>query len=334
MNIPSSCPFNIPVISLPPQNVNGFGWGPQILPMNDPCVGSIAVDPTNDQAWYVGGLSGLYMTKDGGQSWTHPISGSVGTILLVPGSPELVYVSVESRLYLSRDEGKNWALLHTFEHPIRSVLVGIQHLFVGLGWATHAQPSGIFVSNLGGGLWDFHSFGQGQTGLIVWTLARDPQDGTLYAGTEIFDHPQPYHPPFFRSTNGGLTWTNVAGTLPWHVVAAAVRTDGYVYALTEGAGLFGSPDKGMTWKPPVNTVGPTVSLLMHPKKPTHLFGGRQKVGTLSGGAFLSANAGSSFQPIGLLGTTVAALSANGAGTRLYAVAYSSGVYVSAIPTSA
>ena len=331
----SSCPFNIPVVSLAPQSVSGFSWGPVIRPMNDACVGSIAVDPTDDQTWYVGGVNGFYMTKNGGQSWTHPINGSVGTILLVPGSPELVYVGVDNELSLSRDEGKNWVLLHTFNHPVRSVLVWNQRLYVGLAWATHAQPSGVFVSNLGGGVWNFHPFGPGQTGLIVWTLARNPQDGTLYAGTEIFDHPQPYHPPFFRSTDGGLTWTNVAGTLPWHVIASAVRpNDGYVYALTEGAGLFGSANNGMTWKPPANAVGPTVSLLMHPQKPTHLFGGRQKFGTLSGGAFLSRDAGSIFHPIGLLGVTVAGLSANGAGTRLYAVAYSSGVYTSPIPASA
>lgn len=334
----SSCPFNIPVVALPPQQVNGFGWGPVIRPMNDACLGSIAVEPTHDQAWYVGGVNGLYMTKNGGQSWTHPISGSVGPILLVPGSsasPQLVYVGAENRLYLSRDKGKHWVLLHTFSHLVRSVLVAGHRLYVGLAWATHAEPSGVFVSNLGGASWDFHPFGPGQTGLIVWTLARDAQDGTLYSGTEIFDHPQPYHPPFFRSPDGGLTWSNVAGTLPWHVIAAAVRpTDGYVYALTEGDGLFGSPDKGATWQAPVDAPGPTVSLLLHPKKPTHLFGGQQKYGLLSGGIYISINAGKLFQPVGLRGVTVAGLAVNGACTRLFAVAYSSGIYIASIPANA
>jgi photosystem II stability/assembly factor-like uncharacterized protein len=330
-----TCPFNVPVVSLAPHSVSGFNWGSAIRPMNDPCLGSIAVDVSNDQAWYAGGVNGLYMTKDGGHTWTHPLTGSVSKLLLVPGSTELVYVGIENRLYLTRDEGKSWTLLHTFDHPVCSVLVDGRRLFVGLAWTTHAQPSGVHVSNLGGGIWSFHPFGPGQTGLIVWTLARDSQDGTLYAGTEIFDHPQPYHPPFFRSTDGGVTWKNVAATLPWHVIAGAVRpTDGYVYALTEGAGLFGSPNKGATWTPPTNATGPSVSLLMHPKKPTHLFGGRQKFGTLSGGAFLSVNAGSTFHPIGLSGVTVADLSTDGAATRLYAAAYSSGLYTSPIPATA
>ena len=124
----------------------------------------------------------------------------------------------------------------------------------------------------------------------------------------------------------------MAGTLPWHVVATAVRpNDGYVYALTEGAGLFGSTNDGATWNPPVNAPGPTSSLLMSPKMPAHLFGGRQKYGTVSGGIFASLNAGNTFKPIGLVGVTVAGLAVNGACTRLYAAAYSSGIYASPIP---
>ena len=164
-------------------------------------------------------------------------------------------------------------------------------------------------------------------------LARASTDGTLYAGTEIFDHPAPYDPPFFRSTDGGVTWTDVAGTLPWHVVSIAVRpTDGYVYALTEGAGLYGSSSKGTTWnKLAATATVPTLTLLMDPLKPTRLFGGRVRYSTLNGGAFLSVDAGKHFAPIGLPGVTVADLAMNGARTRLYAAAYASGIYVATIP---
>ena len=124
----------------------------------------------------------------------------------------------------------------------------------------------------------------------------------------------------------------MAGTLPWHVIAADVRPgDGFVYALTEGAGLFGSSNKGATWQPPVNPTGPSVSLLMDPKMPTRLFGGRVKFGLVTGGIFVSNNAGQSFKPIGLVGVTVGGLAVNGMSTRLFAAAYASGVYVSKIP---
>jgi hypothetical protein len=104
-----------------------------------------------------------------------------------------------------------------------------------------------------------------------------------------------------------------------------------VYALTEGAGLFGSPNKGNTWEPPVKGAGLGVSLLMDSKAPTRLFAGRQKFGLVDGGIFVSTNSGKVFQPIGLVGVTVGGLAVNGASTRLFAAAYASGIYIATIP---
>jgi hypothetical protein len=328
----ATCPFNVPVVTLPPQQVGGYSWGAVIRPMGDACLSHIAVEPANDSEWYVGGQNGLYMTKNGGQTWTHPLGGQVTALLMTHNVVQLVYVGIGNKLYLTRDHGTNWTLIHTFGATVRSLLVAGGTLYVGQAWATHAVPSGIFVANLGAGLGQFHAFGPGQTGLIVWTLARDPISGAIYAGTEIFDHPKPYHPPFFRSDNGGSTWINVAGTLPWHVIAAAVRpNDGFVYALTEGSGLFGSANKGLTWHGPSTFPSPTNSLLMDPQHPTRLFGGRQKFGTLNGGIFVSTDAGKTFKPIGLAGVTVAGMALNGAETRLYATTYGSGIYISPVP---
>ena len=328
----ATCPFNIPVVTLPPHAEGGFSWGSVIRPMGDACVASIAVEPANEPAWYVAGQNGLYMTKNSGVTWTNPLSGLAGPLLLVPGSPPLVYVGIANKLYLSRDHGQNWTNIKTFSTTVRSLLVHGGTLFVGLGWNTHAVPSGVWVSNLGAGLAQFHPFGPGQTGLIVWTLSRDPLSGMIYAGTEIYDHPQPYKPPFFRSPNGGVMWTNVAGTLPWHVLVSAVRpADGYVYALTEGLGVYGSSNQGTTWHPPAAPGALGDSLLMDPNKPTRLFAGRTKFGNINGGFFVSTNAGSNFNPAGLEGVTVAGLAVNGAATRIYAATYASGIYISPVP---
>ena len=139
----------------------------------------------------------------------------------------------------------------------------------------------------------FHPFGPG-VGLIVWTITHDPITGNIYAGTEIGTHPQPYHPPFFRSTDGGLTWTNVAGTLPWHVIAAAVHpANGYIYAMTEGLGVYGSATAGAFWLPPPgNSMGLAGSMLSDPNQPSRLYAGRQVYSIYDGGAFRSVMAGS------------------------------------------
>jgi hypothetical protein len=169
-------------------------------------------------------------------------------------------------------------------------------------------------------------------GLIVWTITHDPITGNIYAGTEIGAHPQPYHPPFFRSTDGGLTWTNVAGTLPWHVIAAAVHpANGYLYAMTEGFGVYGSATAGASWLAPLNSLGLGGTMLSDPSQPSRLYAGRQKVSTLNGGAYVSLNGGQSFQYIGLAGVAVAGLAVNGNSKKLYAAAYASGVYIAKVP---
>src|SRR5262249_58228485 len=49
-----TCPPGVPVVALPPQHVHGFTWGPVIRPQGDACLTGIAVEATNEQAWYVG----------------------------------------------------------------------------------------------------------------------------------------------------------------------------------------------------------------------------------------------------------------------------------------
>ena len=331
----ATCPSDVPVVAIPPHSQGGFSWGNGVRPMSDPCVYAIGVDPLNDSAWYVGGINGLYMTKTNGLFWTKPLSGNVGVIYMEPHH-QLVYVGIWNRLYLSRDQGQNWNVIGTYSTTVRSVLVVGSTLYVGLHWGTHAVPSGVYRSNLGGGFSTFLPFGAGHTGLIVWSLAYDPIDGVLYAGNEIFDHqPEPYVPKFFRSANGGVNWSsNAQGIMPNHVIAMAVRpSDGYLYALNEGLGVYGSSTNGSTWIPPVSPMGVGGSLLMDPLLTTRLFAGRLKSGLTigDGGAWVSTDSGKKFTAIGLPGATVGQLSFNGTRTKLYAAAYASGIYISPMP---
>jgi hypothetical protein len=333
-----TCPFNIPVKALAPHTVNGYSWGNPIRPFGDACVSDIAVDPGNASAWYVGGQNGLYMTKSNGLFWSKPLNGQVTALLVYSSSPAfapMVYVGIANRVYLSRDGGSSWNVIATFPATVQSLLVvNGNTLVTGLGWSDHINPSGVYVSNLGGGFLTFKPFGAGHTGLIVWTLSYDSLSGVLYAGTEIFDHPQPYNPPFFRSANLGGNWSNVnaGGALPWHVIDSAVRPgDGYLYALTEGLGVYGSANMGSSWHPPVSSPGLGLSLLMDPQLPTRLYAGRHEYGTLNGGLFRSNDSGATFGNVGLLDVTVSGIALNGTGSRIYAAAYASGIYVANVP---
>jgi hypothetical protein len=328
----ADCPFNIPVVTIPPHSINGFNWGNVVRPMNDPCIGYIAVDPSNNAAWYAAGFYGLYQTKNHGLTWTKILNGNVGALFLVKEQPHLVYASIGNRLYLTRDSGATWAPIRTFSETIASLLVSNNVLYVGPSADEHITPSGIWMCTLNCSFSAYKQFGNGATGVIVWTMSRDPITGTLYAGGEIFDHPQPYDPPFFKSTDSGNSWTDISAGLPWHAMQSAVRpNDGYLYLLLEGSGVYGSPNQGTSWLPPSNSLGLGIALQMDPQNPSRLYAGRQKFGTVNGGIFLSTNAGISFQAGGLAGATVADIALNGANSRIYAAVYGSGIYVSNTP---
>ena len=335
----ATCPFNIPVVSLGPSNdPSGFQWSAPIRPLGDACLSAIEVDPADEQTWYAAGTNGVYQTHNGGLTWTHPLAGAVSSqgLRLVPGSPSLVYAGVGNRLFLSRDKGKNWTQIGLFPQPIESVFVsrvGAGRIFIGLGWSGSAAANGIFVSgNLGGAFWQKKLFPNNPKNLIVWDIEANPQDAALYAPCEIANHPQPYHPPLYRSLDGGMTWVDVAGNLPWHGVAVQIRpADGFVYALLEGPGIFGSATQGMSWTAPAQSQGLGVALLMDPLKPTRLYAGCQKVQLLTDGVFHSSDGGSTVQSIGLQGGTVGDLAFNGVTTRLYATVYASGIYRATIP---
>jgi len=84
-------------------------------------------------------VNGLYLTKDGAQTWTRPFNGAVGPLVLVPGNPMLVYVGVTKKLYLSRDKGKNWNIVGTYQYVVNSVLATSANLYVGLVWTPHTR---------------------------------------------------------------------------------------------------------------------------------------------------------------------------------------------------
>src|SRR5260370_42055964 len=81
--------------------------------MNDACVARIQVENGNALAWYVGGVNGVYVTKDNGVNWKKPLNGKVGALLWEPVH-QFAYAGVGNILYFSRDHGANWVPVHTF----------------------------------------------------------------------------------------------------------------------------------------------------------------------------------------------------------------------------
>lgn len=331
----AQCPFNVPVkIVAPGVDLGRFEWRPVIQPRGDACVSKIRVAPNDRRTWYVGGQNALYITRDEGATWERPLEGQVSAVELDPRDPNRVVVGfqVAKKVYESTDQGRHWRLLKQFDQAIVSILVAADGvLYVGVAWSSSPSPNGVYISRDRGATWNVAPFGTAHRGLILWDIEQDPRDQTLYVGTEIYDHPKPYKPPLFRSRDMGKSWQEITGTLTWHVVEIQVSPrDGYVYALTEGAGLYGSADHGDRWK--WLSTGPTVSLLLDPNHANRLYGGAQfnPEGTRDGGVFVSEEEGKTLVPIGLRGVTVSALWLSPDSATLYAAAYASGIYTARI----
>ncbi len=328
-------PCSSPAAETPATPTHSWTWEGVSVPT--PLVGSIAVDPEDERVLYAyGGQVGLFVSHDAGARWGGALSAVVaqGSLAFVPGNSCTVFVGFNRDLMRSDNRGHNWRSVHTFPDFISSVYVSrdARRILVGpsVNPRNSGSPEGIWVSTDLGTTWTHSALPTVSRGLIPRGLVED-LSGVFYAGTEIYDHPQPYRPPYFRSRDLGATWENVTGTLPWHVVQnQAHPAELKVYALTEGAGLYVTEDQGTSWRRLGRSYF-SLALLIDPRSPHVLYGGEHTFGGRPGGAYVSTDEGMSFRPIGLEGMVVGSLAFNGSGTRLYASTYGTGLFRATIP---
>jgi photosystem II stability/assembly factor-like uncharacterized protein len=312
-----------------------WNWEPVNIPNLQ--VESVFIDPEDEHVLFAGGTFGLYTTQDGGASWRVPVTGFVNAnaVAFLPASSCTAFAGGSQVLYRSDDRGRIWRAVHTFPDGIRSIHVAhdSRHLYVGpqVNPQTSQSPDGIWVSPDLGATWSLATLPTESRGLIPWDIEEDAS-GVLYTGTEIYNHPQPYHPQYYRSSDGGASW-QVAGTLPWHVSKTqADPTRTLVYALTEGAGLYVTEDQGNRWTRR-GGVSYILELLIDPRSPQTLYAGDHTAGGRAGGAYVSTDEGRTFHAIGMQGRITGSFAFNGAGTRLYAAAYQSGLFRAIIPAT-
>ena len=244
-------------------------------------VTGVAGDP---ETFYFGSASGgLWKTTDGGLTWK-PLwdkfpeaSPAVGAVAVAPSNPNIVYagtgeinirgnVVVGNGLYKSEDGGKSWRfaglrdtqaigrIIIDPRDPNRLFVAALGHPFGPNG------ERGIFRSTDGGKTWAKVLYVDDKTGGA--DVAFQPGNSqVLYAGMW-----QAYRKPwimesggpgsgFFKSTDGGTTWTRLSGNgLPdgilGRVNVAPTSDPNRVYAMIEAkkGGLYRTDDGGKSWK--------------------------------------------------------------------------------------
>jgi photosystem II stability/assembly factor-like uncharacterized protein len=247
---------------------NGANWDATVFTathgLTDLYVGSLVMHPITPTILMAGAgnlvcsttaygnfTGGVFLTTDGGLSWTQTLTGLVVTsVEFAPSNPLIAYAGDDTRFYASDDGGWTWTkVAGDLSSPWGPPGIGAGFPIDIL--VDPDDPNTLFVNNYGGGnvkstdggkTWELAS--QGYTGAGVFDIDVVPgQPGSILVagGNSVF-----------RSADGGSTWAgltyssvNLGGT-----VAAAVKPD-EPQVILSGAGadpwIYHSTDGGYSW---------------------------------------------------------------------------------------
>ncbi len=253
-------------------------------------IADIAIDPTNENIWYVAvGSGGVWKTKNSGTTWTPTFdkesSYSTGAIAVDPSNPAIVWVGTGENvggrhvaygdgIYRSQDGGNSWTnmglkasehISKIIVHPDNSDVVWVAAQ--GPLWKKGGER-GLYKTTNGGKSW------KKVLGDAVWTgvtdLMIDPRDpSVLYAAT--WDRHRTVAAlmgggpgsGLHRSTDGGETWEALNNGLPKSNmgkigIAISPQKPDVIYAAIEldrtKGGVYRSEDRGSSWKKMSNAV--------------------------------------------------------------------------------
>lgn len=301
----------------------------------------VAINKDNQNILYVvsNGLNGLDKSMDGGLNWQNSNTGLPGfnSVTLDPNNQETLYcVTPFDGIYKSADSGNSWGQLtdqpiYTYEidHSNSNNQYGsIDNVFYKSydGGATWNEISTITT----GGFFD---------GAIV-SIAYDPNNqDVFYCGTQPFWSSDMFG-GLFKSTDGGITWTQLVADQAPVRIAIDPNNSNIVYYGTCENGLFKSTDGGLSWNSLTTGLGTGESLpyisdiIINSENSNIIYVGLQNnfynsSFTVNNGIFRSTDAGLTWEAMpmeGLHWKDVENLSLSPDNSRLYASIQCGGVF--------
>ena len=244
-------------------------------------VTAFAVDPRNENVFYVGTASGgLWKTVNAGTTFTpifdNEAVASIGALAIDPLRPDIIWAGTGEGnprnsvtggygIYKSTDGGRSWKCmgleLTRYIHRIIVDPVNPDIIYagaIGNPWAPHTER-GLYRSPARGLTWSRILFTNETSG--VADMVMDPSNpGKIFVA--MWDHQR--WPWSFRSSSGGSglwltrdggeTFTEITTGLPEEKgrmgLAIAASEPDYVYAYVESqtSAIYRSTDGGLTWE--------------------------------------------------------------------------------------
>lgn len=220
----------------------GKTWVSRASGLPEEPVYTMALVPGREGRIYVGTLSGVWATDDGGGSWRRltgelPEIQKVTSLLVDAEQPDSVIAGTWRRAYRTEDGGRTWAGIFegmVLDSEVFSLTPVPQ------------RPGEVWATTCG---WVYRSLDRG----ITWERfkegfeeRRTPSfsalaDGKLLAGTVAGVH---------VSTDGGKTWKRTGDpALALHGIYWHPKRPERIFFATEGSGVWISPDFATTFRP-------------------------------------------------------------------------------------
>jgi photosystem II stability/assembly factor-like uncharacterized protein len=213
---------------------------------------------------YAGGL-GVQRSTDNGEHWSAVGLQDLPVAIYSLGvdSAGTIYAGTNrTYIYRTTDNGSSWSKMKFFTSKRELTIYSIQVVSKTVLFATE-YDLGVYVSRDGGKHWRRARLPGvfGLYGWWGWYITADSRGNLYVAADRYLGHR--YMARFWRSANGGLSWTPTDATLPLDttVRTIAVTPNGVIYAGTDNHGIYRSENNGHSWAA-INS-GLTSSLIYH-----------------------------------------------------------------------
>lgn len=228
----------------------------------------------------------IYRSADNGSNWENSNEGiNSAFIWSIVQNSSMVFAGTERGVFASEDAGQTWQNTGLDSLDTRALAVYDGFLYAGT-WGY-----GLYRTELDS-LNNWKPVDLGSANPAIHSLAVDPVSNSLLVAT--------FGTGLFRSEDG-LSFTNINIGYA-HIWTLGATSSGEVYAGTYGAGIYQSPDGGLSWNR-VSGLSAKYIYSIAVDKNDNVF-----ASSWNKGVFLKLNSSSGFTSTGLLSENVSSVS--------------------------
>jgi photosystem II stability/assembly factor-like uncharacterized protein len=206
-------------------------------------IGDLLISPTNSNLWMVGAQNGLWITTNGGSTFTQKINANCSAIVGHPTNGNIAYAAIAAgSVYKTTDAGNTWNIVLT---PPSGGIFGRREMAISrsnpnvLYCVTEGSGtfSSLYKSTDAGATWTALGGipnGGGQTWYdIVISISPTDENKVILGGVNLY-----------LSTNGASTWTTIT---PDHTDSHQVQWfpgSSTTFLLGQDSGLYKNTNSG------------------------------------------------------------------------------------------